>query len=132
MEDLDNTSWLKKQVVTKDQPIELKYLAGEKITFYMGENMKAFNFSPVGKLPERFARHLLKKYPKDFEIYSPTQSYSIASVSSGTIQVQKEEQKPEPPKEEKPKLVCDICGKEVKTNAALGAHKKIKHKENNK
>jgi hypothetical protein len=95
--------------------MQLKYIGGKEMTFYMGHPVKTYRFAPVGEVPEVFAKHILKTRPNEFEIFNPTVEEVI------------EEVKVEEVKQEKFK--CEQCDYESTSNAGLSAHKRFKHKE---
>lgn len=89
--------------------MRLRLLQGSKLKVrFRGETESYYSgvlFSPEADVPDRLGERILNNpHLKDkFKV--------VAAV------------------EPKPKLVCDKCGKEVATKAALGAHKRV-HKEN--
>ena len=97
--------------------MQLKYLKGKETNVYMGDGGKRYNFSPIGDLPENFARHILKTRPNDFDVY--------VKEAIKEVEVIKEE-KPEVTVE---KFKCESCEYEATSNAGLSAHKRFKHKE---
>ena len=94
--------------------MQLKYLKGDNHNVYMGEGGKQYRFTPIGEIPDNFAKHLLKTRPNDFEVF----------VKKAEVV---EEVKVEEVEEEKFK--CDSCDYEATSNAGLSAHKRFKHKE---
>ena len=95
--------------------MQLKYLKGQFINLYLGEGGKAYPLSPIGEIPDKFVKHILKNYPKDFEVYNP-----VVEIKEETpVEVVQEE-----------KFKCDQCDYEATSNAGLSAHKRFKHKEN--
>ena len=97
--------------------MQLKYLKGKETNVYMGEGGKRYHFSPIGEIPDNFAKHILKTRPTDFEVY--------IKEAIKEVEVIKEE-KPEVTVE---KFKCNLCDKELDTNMGLLAHKRFKHKE---
>ena len=96
--------------------MQLKYLkyAGKTHYVYMGEGGKPYPFTPIGELPDGYAKHLLKHFPNDYMVY--------------VQEVEKVTEQTEEPAEE-PKFKCDLCDYEATSNAGLSAHKRFKHKE---
>lgn len=95
--------------------MQLKYLKGKFINLYLGEGGKAYPLSPIGEIPDKFVKHILKNYPNDFEIY--------------VKQVEIKEELPVEVVKEEEKFKCDQCDYESPSNAGLSAHKRFKHKE---
>jgi len=95
--------------------MQLKYLKGDRHNVYGGVDAKAYPLMPVGEVPDSIAKALLRKFPDTYAVFVPEPP-----------KVEEEpEQKPEP----EPTFKCDLCGNDFASNAALGAHKRFKHKE---
>lgn len=97
--------------------MQLKYLKhreGTKHFVYGGPKMDAFSVSPIGEVPDSIAVALIKSRPDDYAMYLP-EAVSGPEISADGAT-------------ENEQVVCELCGKELKTQGALILHKKFKHK----